>query len=121
MKADSLEKIISLEDIDYAHFWGTNDKILEFVKILFPKLKIIARGEMLKLIGTEEDINNFEKKLDKAAAELERELDTDDEDADDEIDKEIDRAFEKAERELDRLEKEVDKALDEIDEDSDDF
>ena len=63
MKADSLEKIISLEDIDYDHFWGTNDKILEFVKILFPKLKIIARGEMLKLIGTEEDINNFEKKL----------------------------------------------------------
>lgn len=63
MKSDSLEKIISLEDIDYAHFWGTNDKILEFVKILFPKLKIIARGEMLKLIGAENDINNFEKKL----------------------------------------------------------
>ena len=67
------------------------------------------------------ELSNFEKKLDKAAAELERELDTDDEDADDEIDKEIDRAFEKAERELDRLEKEVDKALDEVDEDSDDF
>lgn len=63
MKSDSLEKIISLEDIDYAHFWGTNDKILEFVKILFPKLKIIARGEMLKLIGAENEINNFEKKL----------------------------------------------------------
>lgn len=63
MKSDSLEKIISLEDIDYAHFWGTNDKILEFLKILFPKLKIIARGEMLKLIGAENDINNFEKKL----------------------------------------------------------
>jgi len=63
VKSDSLEKIISLEDIDYAHFWGTNDKILEFVKILFPKLKIIARGEMLKLIGAENEINNFEKKL----------------------------------------------------------
>ncbi len=60
---ESLEKIISLEDIDYAHFWGTNDKVLEFVRILFPKLKLIVRGEMLKLVGAEEDIVFFEEKF----------------------------------------------------------
>lgn len=64
MKNDeSLEKIISLEDIDYAHFWGANDRVLEFVRILFPKLKLIVRGEMLKLIGAEEDIVFFEEKF----------------------------------------------------------
>ncbi|MBO7201596.1 MAG: PhoH family protein [Bacteroidales bacterium] len=60
---ESLEKIISLEDIDYVHFWGTNDKVLEFVRILFPKLKLIVRSEMLKLIGAEEDIVFFEEKF----------------------------------------------------------
>jgi phosphate starvation-inducible PhoH-like protein len=60
---ESLEKIISLEDIDYVHFWGTNDKVLEFVRILFPKLKLIVRGEMLKLVGAEEDIAFFEEKF----------------------------------------------------------
>ena len=60
---ESLEKIISLEDIDYVHFWGTNDKVLDFVRILFPKLKLIVRGEMLKLVGAEEDIDFFEEKF----------------------------------------------------------
>lgn len=57
------ERIFSLEEIDYSRFWGQNDQLLEFVKLLFPKLKIIARGEMLKAIGNEEDIAWFEGKL----------------------------------------------------------
>ena len=57
------EKIFSLEEIDYARFWGTNDKMLDFVRVLFPKLKLIARGDMLKAIGSEEDIPWFEGKL----------------------------------------------------------
>ena len=46
------EKIFSLEEIDYARFWGSNDRMLDFVRLLFPKLKLIARGEMLKAIGS---------------------------------------------------------------------
>ena len=57
------EKIFSLEEIDYARFWGANDKMLDFVRILFPKLKLVARGEMLKAIGSEEDIAWFDGKL----------------------------------------------------------
>ena len=57
------EKLFSLEEIDYARFWGQNDRMLEFVKLLFPKLKLIARGDMLKAIGSEEDIAWFEGKL----------------------------------------------------------
>ena len=57
------EKIFSLEEIDYARFWGTNDRMLDFVRMLFPKLKLVARGEMLKAIGSEEDIAWFDGKL----------------------------------------------------------
>ncbi|MBR1792211.1 MAG: PhoH family protein [Bacteroidales bacterium] len=57
------EKIFSLEEIDYSRFWGTNDRLLDFVRLLFPKIKLIARGEMLKAIGSDEDILHFEGKL----------------------------------------------------------
>ncbi len=63
MDDKGIEKIISLEDIDYTRFWGTNDKMLDFVRLLFPKLKLIVRGEMLKVIGATDDIALFEDKL----------------------------------------------------------
>lgn len=53
------EKIFSLEEIDYTRFWGTNDRLLDFVRLLFPKLKLIVRGEMLKAVGSDEDIEFF--------------------------------------------------------------
>ncbi len=59
----SIEKLFSLEEVDYTRFWGQNDHLLEFVKLLFPKLKIIVRGEMLKAIGSANDITWFEGKL----------------------------------------------------------
>ena len=57
------EKIISLEEIDQTRFWGVNDNLLDFVRVLFPKLKLIVRGEMLKVIGADDDIASFEQKL----------------------------------------------------------
>ena len=63
MQETSIEKIFSLEEIDYARFWGTNDRLLDFVRILFPKLKLVARGEMLKAIGPADDIALFAEKL----------------------------------------------------------
>lgn len=63
MEQQRNEKIISLEEIDYLRFWGTNDKILDFVRLIFPKLKLIVRGEMLKVIGADADIALFEDKL----------------------------------------------------------
>ncbi len=63
MEEPVTEKILSLEEIDYTRFWGENDKILDFVRILFPKLKIIVRGDMLKVVGNPDDISHFEGKL----------------------------------------------------------
>ena len=63
MDDKGIEKIISLEEIDYTRFWGTNDRMLDFVRMLFPKLKLIVRGEMLKVIGAEDETEAFEAKL----------------------------------------------------------
>ena len=58
-----MEKLFSLDDIDYQHFWGTNEHTLDFLKVLFPKLKLIVRGEMLKVIGSDEELEAFELKF----------------------------------------------------------
>ena len=43
--------------------YGPGDKYLNEIKILFPKLKIVARGEMIKLIGEQKEINDFERRF----------------------------------------------------------
>ena len=58
-----MEKLFSLDDIDYIHFWGVNNQILDFIRILFPKVKLVSRGEMLKAIGSDDDIEAFEAKF----------------------------------------------------------
>ncbi|MBT3207166.1 MAG: PhoH family protein [Bacteroidetes bacterium] len=58
-----IEKIIYLKEVDPLLLLGVNNSRLERMKIFFPKLKIIARGEELKLFGDENEINNFEKKI----------------------------------------------------------
>ena len=55
-----IEKKIILEDIAPVDLYGVNDTKLELVKKRFPKLKIVARGEAIKISGEEEDINQFE-------------------------------------------------------------
>lgn len=54
------EKKIILEDIAPIDLYGVNDSKLEQVKKRFPKLKIVARGEIIKANGEEEDLNQLE-------------------------------------------------------------
>lgn len=57
------EKIIQIESINPVDLYGINDNKLELVKKGFPKLKIIARGDTLKVVGEDIDIQLFEDKL----------------------------------------------------------
>lgn len=57
------EKIIRFETIDPIDIYGVNDKYIDFIRHFFPKLKIIARGEEIKVLGEEEEITLFEKKF----------------------------------------------------------
>ncbi|HRS54384.1 MAG TPA: PhoH family protein [Bacteroidales bacterium] len=57
------EKVITLDLFDPVEFLGVNDANLNFFKTYFPSLKIIARDESIKVIGSNSDIKTFELKL----------------------------------------------------------
>jgi phosphate starvation-inducible protein PhoH and related proteins len=57
------EKIITLESIEPVEIYGVNDIKLSLIKKHFPKLRIVARGYSLKVIGEPEEIVRFEKKI----------------------------------------------------------
>ncbi len=58
-----IEHEILLESIDPVDIYGHNDIHFELLKEHFPKLKMIARGNVIKLQGTQADIAAFEKKF----------------------------------------------------------
>lgn len=57
------EKTISIESINPLEIYGVNDVNIELLKSRFPKLKIIARGNYVKVVGDDEQIDKFEKKF----------------------------------------------------------
>ncbi|MDD6895783.1 MAG: PhoH family protein [Prevotellaceae bacterium] len=57
------EKHIVLEDIDPVIFYGVNNVHLQMIKALFPKLRIVARGNVIKVLGDEEQMCAFEENI----------------------------------------------------------
>ncbi len=57
------EKIITLDTVEPMEIYGANDVKLNVIKKHFPKLKLIARGYSLKVLGEGKEISKFEKKL----------------------------------------------------------
>ncbi|MBK5722971.1 PhoH family protein [Dysgonomonas sp. Marseille-P4677] len=58
-----IEQIIILEHIDPVVFFGINNANIQLLKTLFPKLRIVARGNAIKVIGNAEDVPLFEEKI----------------------------------------------------------
>jgi phosphate starvation-inducible PhoH-like protein len=56
-----IEKIILIENADPVIFYGANNANIHLIKDLFPKIKIIARGNAIKVIGEESEIACFEE------------------------------------------------------------
>lgn len=54
---------LRLEAINPVEFLGINNSNLNIIEKFFPKLKIIARGEMIKVIGDDEELRQFEAKF----------------------------------------------------------
>lgn len=54
------EKVFSIESYSPLELYGVGDKNLNLIKELIPKLKIIARGEHIKVMGDPNDIESFE-------------------------------------------------------------
>lgn len=57
------EKTVLLEDTNPQDLYGANNRYLNLLKSFYPKLKITARGEQIKINGDEEIIEQFEEKL----------------------------------------------------------
>jgi phosphate starvation-inducible PhoH-like protein len=57
------ERIIELSEISPKEFWGPQDIHLDVLKKLYPRVKIIARGSLLKIYGEEEVLDEFERKF----------------------------------------------------------
>lgn len=58
------ERIIELNEINPKDFFGIHNSNIELVKKYFPKLKIVARGNQLKIYGEPVLLDEFEKRFD---------------------------------------------------------
>jgi len=63
-----IEKIILIENADPVIFYGANNSNIHTIKDLFPKIKIVARGNAIKAMGEESEIADFEEVIGKLEA-----------------------------------------------------
>ena len=58
-----IERIIILDGTDPAVFFGINNSNMQSIKSLYPKLRMVARGNVIKVIGDELELAAFEDKI----------------------------------------------------------
>ena len=57
------ELIIELEEIAPKDFFGAQNANIELLKKYFPKLKIVARGNKIKVYGDEDLLEEFDRRM----------------------------------------------------------
>lgn len=60
-----IEKHIVLEDIDPVMFYGVNNAHLQMIKSLYPKLRIVARDNVIRVLGDEEEMAKVEEDIEQ--------------------------------------------------------
>lgn len=58
-----MEKKILIEEVDPVEIYGVNNRLFNLLTSHFPKVKAIARGAEVTVLGTDEDVAVFEEKL----------------------------------------------------------
>ena len=58
-----IEKHIVLEDIDPVLLYGAGNNHLQMIRALFPKLRIVARDNVIRVLGDEEQMCAFEENI----------------------------------------------------------
>lgn len=58
-----IERIIIIEQVDPQTFYGVNNANISLIRNLFPKLRMAARGNVIKVIGEDSETAIFEKKI----------------------------------------------------------
>lgn len=54
-----------MEDIDPVVFYGVGNAHLQMIKSLYPKLRIVARDNIIRILGDEEEMASFEENVEK--------------------------------------------------------
>ena len=67
-----IEKHIVLEDIDPVVFYGVGNGHLQMIKSLFPKLRIVARDNVIRILGDEEEMVKIEEDIETMRKHVER-------------------------------------------------
>ncbi|MDR2907059.1 MAG: hypothetical protein LBU91_03600, partial [Bacteroidales bacterium] len=57
------EKTIDLSAFSLLDLFGAHEKNLKFIRQMFPKVKIVVRGELLKMAGEPDEIDLLEEKF----------------------------------------------------------
>ena len=60
-----IEKHIVIEDIDPVEFYGVGNGHIQILKSLFPKLRVVARDNVIRILGDEEEMCRFEEYVEK--------------------------------------------------------
>lgn len=63
-----IEKHLVIEDVDLLTFYGANNANMQIIKSLFPKLRIVARGEVIHTMGDEVELCAFEDLMTRLTA-----------------------------------------------------
>lgn len=60
-----IERNIILDDVDLTTFYGVGNSNVQLLKALFSKLRIVARGNVVKVMGEEDELQRFEEAVRK--------------------------------------------------------
>lgn len=58
-----IERIIIIDNVDPVDFYGVNNSNMQLIKNLYPKLRVAARGSVIKVIGENDETADFESKI----------------------------------------------------------
>jgi len=67
-----IERIVIIDSVDPLCFYGVNNANMQLIKNLFPKLRISARGSVIRVIGEDRETAEFEAKIKELSAYAER-------------------------------------------------
>lgn len=62
-----IERIIVIDNVDPVVFYGVNNSNIQLIRNLFPKLRLAARGNVMKVIGDDSETSVFEAKIKQLA------------------------------------------------------
>ena len=67
-----IERIVIVDNVEPICFYGVNNANMQLIKNLYPKLRISARGSVIRVVGEESETRDFEAKIKELATYAER-------------------------------------------------